>query len=527
MRKTDYDGNYNNKESRLKQKNSRLGQKKLMNCGKEATIIDYISSHDITIKFEDGAITYHKCYNLFNRGRIAYADDRLQEKQYSNAVGTIVTTEDGSTAECIDFVSHSFFNVKYKGKIILCRGIDSFLNGIIIPVKAENRLFQKKKASNGQIMTIIAYRAYNDIDVQFDDNTIVTSQRYEKFLKGKIVNPNNKIMSHTSLNEFVMNHYLKFLGFSKAPSCSLKSLGFGRMELDSYNDKLKIAVEYDGNVHSFRTNSDTRKDTACKKAGIELLRIRDNMPAVSDYSTSFYLKDISYFSKEYAMVLQNIIDYIIKKYKLNINIHVDFDKDKEKLTNSFYNQFHDSHIGQTFISNSGQKATIIKYINCNDITIEFENGRKRKTTHSRLLSGSFSELPHGKIVPENRIGETRAMHCGQKCTITAYVNCNDINVKFEDGAERNHVRYDTFSTGILGNPNIDTLANTMKKKSIKFSKIHIGETKIMNCGLKATIIDYRRSNDIDVRFENGAVITNKQYTAFARGQIACFQRISA
>lgn len=47
----------------------------------------------------------------------------------------------------------------------------------------------------------------------------------------------------------------------------------------------------------------------------------------------------------------------------------------------------------------------------------------------------------------------------------------------------------------------------------------IGETRIMNCGMKATIIEYRNSLDIDIVFEDGTIIRNKEYSKFQKGQI--------
>ena len=44
----------------------------------------------------------------------------------------------------------------------------------------------------------------------------------------------------------------------------------------------------------------------------------------------------------------------------------------------------------------------------------------------------------------------------------------------------------------------------------------LGETKMMNCGMKATIIRYGVCNDIDVRFEDGAVAKHKLYDPFKK-----------
>ena len=43
---------------------------------------------------------------------------------------------------------------------------------------------------NGMYATVIAYRDYKDIDVRFDDGTIVTHTRRDQFNSGYIKNPN-------------------------------------------------------------------------------------------------------------------------------------------------------------------------------------------------------------------------------------------------------------------------------------------------------------------------------------------------
>ena len=55
------------------------------------------------------------------------------------------------------------------------------------------RVGEKSKANNGMEMKIIGYRSSSDIDVQFEDGTIVKGKRYQQFKRGEIANPNVKI----------------------------------------------------------------------------------------------------------------------------------------------------------------------------------------------------------------------------------------------------------------------------------------------------------------------------------------------
>ena len=45
------------------------------------------------------------------------------------------------------------------------------------------------------------------------------------------------------------------------------------------------------------------------------------------------------------------------------------------------------------------------------------------------------------------------------------------------------------------------------------------ETKFMNNGMKATIITYRNAVDVDIKFEDGTIVTHKQYSNFKTGGI--------
>ena len=54
-----------------------------------------------------------------------------------------------------------------------------------------NRIGEQALNNQGCIMAIIEYRKNKDIDVQFEDGTIVTNREYGDFKKGAIKNPNH------------------------------------------------------------------------------------------------------------------------------------------------------------------------------------------------------------------------------------------------------------------------------------------------------------------------------------------------
>ena len=108
----------------------------------------------------------------------------------------------------------------------------------------------------------------------------------------------------------------------------------------------------------------------------------------------------------------------------------------------------------------------------------------------------------------DRLGETRMMNCGMEATIIRYGGSSDIDVRFEDGVIAKCKRYGEFKKGGIANPNIKASAEN-----------RLGEARMMNCGMEATIVRYGGATDIDVYFEDGTVVEHRRYNQFKKGEI--------
>ena len=96
----------------------------------------------------------------------------------------------------------------------------------------------------------------------------------------------------TSFPEYALVYYLQQYGLEVMHS--YRGKGY---ELDIYIPSLKIAIEYDGYYwHKHRTKKDLEKNYKCKKDGIKLYRIRENLPKLNDSS----------------------IDYVVRKYQKDL-----------------------------------------------------------------------------------------------------------------------------------------------------------------------------------------------------------------
>ena len=164
-------------------------------------------------------------------------------------------------------------------------------------------------------------------------------------------------------------------------------------------------------------------------------------------------------------------------------------------------------VGETRVMKCGMEAIIIRYGGATDIDVRFEDGTVVKNRwYGNFKKGEIAN-PNIKTFTEVRLGETRMMNCGMEATIIRYGGATDIDVRFEDGAVVKHKAYGEFKKGGIAHPSTT-------------AKARLGETRMMSCGMKATIIRYENADDINICFEDGKVVEHKTYRAFKKGYIA-------
>ena len=166
-----------------------IGETAIANNGQKMTLIAYRSCKDVDVQFEDGCIVMHRTYLCFRKGHIAnpnfnsYATKFIGQK-HKNSDGQLMTIISYRTADDID--------VEFTdGTVVGHRQIVDFKRGNIKnPNFYQDRVGQVSRTADGQTMKIVAYRNSKDIDVQFDDGTIIEHRNYVAFLRGLIHNPN-------------------------------------------------------------------------------------------------------------------------------------------------------------------------------------------------------------------------------------------------------------------------------------------------------------------------------------------------
>ena len=160
------------------------------------TIIAYRSTQDIDVRFEDGYVAYNKSYDSFKKGKIGNSNKPARLMADSRIGETAVATN-GQRMTVIAYRSYNDIDVRFEDGYMAChKQYDSFKEGRIknpnapnAQLKTDIRMGETRTANNGQVMTIIAYRSCSDIDVRFEDGYVACHKQYDSFKKGGIVNP--------------------------------------------------------------------------------------------------------------------------------------------------------------------------------------------------------------------------------------------------------------------------------------------------------------------------------------------------
>lgn len=187
------------------------------------------------------------------------------------------------------------------------------------------------------------------------------------------------------------------------------------------------------------------------------------------------------------------------------------------------------YIGQTKRMRNGLNCTIIAYRTSKDIDVQFEDGlilhhkflnnfRKGNIKHPEFQINPLVEtsIEQKALYAQQRIGETAVMNCGQECTIIDYQDVAHIRVKFtQSGAEKDS-SYNCFLLCSIQDP---TTPNTTTYKAQQLGQTRIGEVYYSKAGLRMTIVAYRKSNDLDVQFDDGEIVEHVKYTTVQSGYI--------
>lgn len=486
----------------------RTGETNIANNGMKMTIIAYRTNMDMDVQFDDGAIVKHRAYCIFKKGEIAHPGDKLRYKQ--TRIGETNIATNGQKMTIIAYRKNKDLDVQFEdGTIVTNKSYDGFQKGKIKnpnckTVQVKSRIGEENIATNGMKMTIIAYHAYTNIDVQFSDGVIVTHKTYKSFKKGEIAHPADKLRyKQTRIGE------------------TNTATNGQKMTIIAYRKNKDLDVQFEDGTIVTNKSYDGFQKGQIKNPNCETIQIKSKIGEENIATNGMKMTIVDYRGCNDIDVQFEDGTLIRNKTYQNFqrgNINHPNASVRQQITDKQTN----ARIGKTNVNTNGLKMTIIEYRNANDIDVQFEDELVvTNRTYREFRTGVIKHpnlSKNQKVLSKQRamrIGESNIANNNMKMTIIEYKSSNDIDVQFSDGTIVRNKTYGSFRSGGIKHPNI-----SYHQKQIETQrKERIGETNTANNGMKMKIIAYRNSCDMDVQFEDGKVVTDKTYIVFKNGQI--------
>lgn len=173
----------------------RTGETGIANNGMRMVIKVYRNADDIDVQFEDGTVVEHKSHSKFKHGAIAHPNTNTRNAQTAQKrIGETVYARNGMKMSIIKYRAKHDIDVQFEdGTIVTQVAYNNFVNrSIKHPTKNYWANIHARRVGEigvnnlGIEMTIIKYTSAVDLDVQFADQTIVKHKAYNAFRRGDI-----------------------------------------------------------------------------------------------------------------------------------------------------------------------------------------------------------------------------------------------------------------------------------------------------------------------------------------------------
>ena len=432
---------------------SRVGEKRMMNCGMEAEIIAYRNALDIDVQLSDGRIVKGCQYNTFKHGAISGLGSEANsamalKNNRAKRIGEKRVMNNGLEAEIIAYRAYADIDVRMSdGRIVRGRQYGAFERGEISGLGVGTgsatilKKYQAKRTGEKHMMNcgleaeIIAYRNALDIDVQLSDGRIVKGCRYNAFKRGSINGLGIRTVSiRTSKKRTGEKHMM---------NCGMEA------EIIAYRNALDIDVQLSDGRIVRGCQYNTFKHGSINGLGIRTVSIRTSKKRIGEkrmMNCGMEAEIIAYRGYE---------DIDIRFADGTIREHCRIDN---FLSGSIGKVCAEERLGEKRMMNCGLEAEIIAYRNAMDMDVRMSDGRIVKGCHydvfKRCAISGLGAGSHRVMTLKNnqfrRIGEKRMMNCGIEAEIIAYRACSDIDVRLSDGSIYEHKQYWAFSNGKIG-----------------------------------------------------------------------------
>ncbi len=193
---------------------TRVGEKKMMNCGVMAEIIAYRGNKDIDVRFEGKTIREHMTYDAFKKGSIAVNEQKKSKRRMEDEqkyVGQKKMMKCGLEGEIVAFHGYANIEVKLSNDEIRSTDLRSFNAGTVSPTRVY--LGEIRTMHCGQEARIVSFRTKDDIDIEFVHTGFIRKKvTYSAFSAGQIKAPvlDHRNRPFNSMVEMCEHYHIKY-----------------------------------------------------------------------------------------------------------------------------------------------------------------------------------------------------------------------------------------------------------------------------------------------------------------------------
>lgn len=430
---------------------SRLGTSRQMNNGLYATIIEYTTSHNMKLLFEDGTEKEGVSWRDFYSGNVSHPHIKSTQLSINELVlafyleplgfrkvaqRSIESRELGLGGKEIDLY-YDFLKiaVEYDGEYShrnIKKDIDK--NKLLAALDIQVYRFREKNCPviAGNLYTVedskYLSKSLNECIKDFEHNVLCRKDYAVDFVKDK-----SSIDDYIRQRKRAPLHLFEERRMCNGMMCTIISMTGCRDITVQFEDGAIVAHKH---YSSFRNGSIAHpKDTFESKK-------QQRLNLVKRMNNGHVAQVIDYHGWDKVVVRFDNDEIVTTTWHSFSNSRVGLPSGYAR-----------NHIGDSMMQKRGMKATIIEVVDANHIDVEFEDGtivRNRK--YNDFLNGVIANPklpPFRKGRREDRLGERRTMKNGKQAEIVRYGGANDIDLQWEDGTISKNKKYSNFCAGAI------------------------------------------------------------------------------
>lgn len=323
-------------------------------------------------------------------------------------------------------------------------------------ITTKDRLGESATMNNGQKAEIIAYRRCDDIDLRFEDGTVVTSS-YSTFKAGQIKNPNYQPhIGETAVNK---------------EGC--------RMTLTAYRLRKDCTVTFDDGSVRDHVSYDSFLKGAIRHPDFEKDRTTRHLGETYGMHIGMKATIIAYRNrKDVDVRFENGRVGTHKQYISVVRGEVLYDGYAEDVVSEY--------IDKKFLHpRSGMMMEVIGGKGVTMLTVRFDDGYIKENVNLKSLETGKVAHPKFPLKQDQRLGEHKLNNQGFGMRITRYRNSSDIDVEYDDGTAVTGRTYRNFLIGNIRYPELNSYAGfSLDKGWEEEDKTHYYVCKCKQCGFE-------------------------------------------